>query len=373
VTTLVMETSRGVVPYHVGAGMLDRIGDVAEAVATAGRRFVVTDANVGPLHAAGVAARLDAPLLAVPAGEERKSLQEAERVARWLLRNGIERRDVVVAVGGGVVTDLAGFAASITLRGVAWIAVPTTLLGMVDAAVGGKTGVDLDVGKNLLGTFWQPGAVVADPRALATLDRRQLRSGLAEVVKAAMISPAPLAGLLDAHLARLVEGDLAGVEDLVLEAVRVKAEIVAADEREAGRRAALNLGHTLGHALEAATRYGRFLHGEAVTWGLLAVLSISAGRGLMERDAARAWARRLQALAPLPPLADLPWDALAAFIGRDKKATAGTVGWVLPRDAGVNLASPVSPDEAAAAFRRLGALSPAGPFTPLLDAAPPAA
>lgn len=360
-TTIALPTARGPVPYHLGNGLLEQAPALLAPLLT-GRAFAVSDRNVAPLHAHALAERLGAPLLTLAAGEEHKTLAEAERAARWFVEHGIERRDLVVAVGGGVVTDLVGFAASITLRGVAWVAVPTTLLGMVDAAVGGKTGVDLDVGKNLLGTFWQPAAVVADPLVLATLDRRQLRSGMVEVVKAAMISPAAMQELVDRYAGCVLAGELETAEPLLLEAVRVKAEIVAADERESGRRAALNLGHTLGHALEAATNYRRFLHGEAVAWGILAALRLSVGRGLLERDDARAWAARLEVVAPLPPVADLGWGTLAAFITRDKKSVGGRIGWVLPRSGGVEIGVAVGMDEAGAAF---AALQDVGPGQPL--------
>ncbi len=363
-----MSTRRGPVPYHLGNGLLEQAPSLL-APLLAGRAFMISDGNVAPLHARALAERLGTPLLTLAAGEEHKTLAVVERVARWLLDHGVERRDTVVAVGGGVVTDLIGFASSITLRGIAWIAVPTTLLGMVDAAIGGKTGVDLDAGKNLLGSFWQPAAVLADPLVLATLDRRQLRSGMAEVVKAAIISPASLGALLDRHAARVVSGVLDDAAELVIEAVRIKAAIVAEDEREAGRRAALNLGHTLGHALETATGYRRFLHGEAVAWGVLAALRLAVGRGLLGREDARTWAVRLAVTAPLPPVADLAWAALAGFIARDKKSAGGRVGWVLPRAGGVDVGVPVEIDEARAAFHVLAALRPEEPLTAAIERA----
>jgi 3-dehydroquinate synthase len=350
VTVVEIATAGGPLPYLLESGGL-AVAERLLAPHLGGRRaFVVTDETVARLHAGGVAERLGAPLLALPAGEEHKTLALAERVVRWLLTHGAERRDAVVAVGGGVVTDLAGFAASVTLRGLRWVAVPTTLLGMVDAAVGGKTGVDLDLGKNLVGTFWQPAAVLADPRALATLDRRQLRAGLAEVVKAAMITPGRLDAALDRHAAGVAAGDLAGVEALVDAAVRIKAEIVAADEREAGPRAALNLGHTVGHALEAATGFGRFLHGEAVAWGLVAETLVALRRGVFPADAWPAWAARLAAAVALPPAAEVDWESLRPFVARDKKAAGGSVGWVLPRAGGVDLGVTVADGEARAAW-----------------------
>ncbi len=342
-------TAGGPVRYLLADDGLENAGRLL-APYLAGRAFVVTDENVARLHAAGVADRLAAPLLAIPAGEEHKTLAVAERVVRWLLERGAERRDTVVAVGGGVVTDLAGFAASVTLRGLRWVAVPTTLLGMVDAAVGGKTGVDLDLGKNLVGTFWQPAAVLADPQALATLERRQLRAGLAEVVKAAMIMPGRLEAALDRWAAGIASGKLAGAAELVEAAVRIKAEIVAADEREAGGRAALNLGHTVGHALEAAGGFGRFLHGEAVAWGLVVETLVARRRASFPAEAWRPWMARLADVCLPPPAADVEWEQLRPFVARDKKGAGGAVGWVLPRAGGVDLGVSVSDEEARAAW-----------------------
>jgi len=364
VTVVRIGTARGDVPYHLGPGMLERLPAlVAELLP--GRPFVVSDTTVGPLYARSLAERLDAPWLELPPGEGEKNWASVERVARWLLGWGVERSDGLVAVGGGVITDLVGFAASVVLRGIPWIAVPTTLLGMVDAAVGGKTGIDLDLGKNLIGTFWHPRAVVADPEALRTLDPRQLRAGLVEVVKAAMIASAGLEHLLDGCLAPLAGGDVTRAAELVAAAVRVKAEVVAEDEREAGPRAALNLGHTLGHALEAATGYQRFLHGEAVGWGLLAALRLARDRGLLSTVACQGWARRLATLAPWPSLEGLAWPDVARFIHRDKKRRGGHVGWVLPRLGGVVLGVPVAEEEVAAVFALLGELPAEGPFSVL--------
>ena len=349
-TTIEIATAGGPVPYVLANGGLAAARSLLAAQIDGRRSFVVSDETVARLHAGAVAEHLGAPLLAVPAGEAHKTLATAERIARWLLSLGAERRDVVVAVGGGVVTDVAGFAASITLRGLRWIAVPTTLLGMVDAAVGGKTGVDLDLGKNLVGTFWQPAAVLVDPAALATLDPRQLRAGLVEVVKAAMITPGTLDAALDLCGGTVAAGDIAAAEPLILDAVRIKAEIVGADERERGRRAALNLGHTVGHALEAATGFDRFLHGEAVAWGLLVALLVARRRVRVTAGEAQRWIGRLCAVASLVPAADVEWDALRAFMARDKKAEGGRVGWVLPRTGGVDVNAAVSDDEAREAW-----------------------
>jgi len=363
--TLVLPTGALEVPYYLGEGRLAWLPEIVAERAGGVAAFVVADANVAPLHGEAVAAALDAPLLVLPAGEEHKRWASVERVIHWLLACGVERRDLLVAVGGGVVTDLVGFAAAVVLRGIGWVAVPTTLLGMVDAAVGGKTGIDLEMGKNLVGSFWPPAAVVADTRTLATLDRRQLRAGLAEVVKAGLIAPSTLQHVIDPHLRAVTRGELDGIADLIHAAVRVKGEVVASDALEKGARAALNLGHTLGHALEAATGYARFLHGEAVCWGLLAVLRLARDRGLLSTADAQTWATRVGRLAPLPGLADLEWEDVARFTARDKKRRDGRVAWVLPRDGGVVMDAVVSDAEAEAVYARLQQLAPEGPFTEL--------
>ena len=364
-TRLLIESAGGATPYVLRPGCFESLAEILAETVGSGRSYLITDSNVGPLYAGRVAAQLGAETLELPAGEEHKRWREVERVVRWLLERGVERRDVVVALGGGVVTDLVGFAASVTLRGLGWVAIPTSLLGMVDAAVGGKTGIDLDEGKNLVGTFWPPRAIVADPGVLATLDPRQLRAGLAEVVKSAMIAPSTLEHALAHHLDAVARGDVSRAAELIHGTVRVKAEVVALDERESGPRASLNLGHTLGHALEAASGYRRFLHGEAVAWGLLAVLRIARDRGLLSTAEATSWAGRIEALAPLPTLADLAWSEVRPFLGRDKKRAGGQVRWVLPRDGGVVVGCEVDEGELEAVWAQLCTLPPPGPFSTL--------
>jgi 3-dehydroquinate synthase len=365
VSRIEIATAGGPTPYVLRSGCLGELGEALRGVVGAGRCFLVTDSNVGPLYGGRVAGQLGAEALELPAGEEHKRWSSVERIVRWLLAGGVERGDVVVALGGGVITDLVGFAASVTLRGLAWVAIPTSLLGMVDAAVGGKTGIDLDEGKNLVGTFWPPRAIVADPAVLVTLDPRQLRAGLAEVVKSAMIAPSTLEHTLAHHLDAVARGDVSHAADLIHGTVRVKAEVVALDERESGPRASLNLGHTLAHALEGATGYRRFLHGEAVAWGLLAVLRIARDRGLLSTADATTWAGRLETLTPLPAVSDLAWEELARYAVRDKKRAGGRVGWVLPRDGGVVVGCEVEEEEIRRVWEALRALPPEGPFSPL--------
>lgn len=359
-----MKTSQGGVSYLVQEGALEAIGSLLKAELSGGRAFVVSDEVVGPLYAEKLASDLAAPLLLLPAGEEHKQWDAVARIVRFLLGHGAERSDVVVAVGGGVVTDVAGFAAAIYLRGVRWVAVPTTLVGMVDAAIGGKTGVDLPEGKNLIGCFWQPRAVICDPFVLKTLPLRQLKAGLAEVFKAALIAPATVEHPLEESAERLLAGDFSRVSALILAAAKVKAEIVQMDERDEGLRASLNLGHTLGHALEAATGYSHFLHGEAVAWGLLAVLWLAREQALLASAEASRWAGRLEKLCPLPELS-VSWEQVATFIGKDKKKRGGGVRWVLPRLGGVVVGVEVSWEEARQAFQALLGVSGQGPFTSL--------
>jgi 3-dehydroquinate synthase len=364
-TTLDLSAGGAKAPYHIAEGVVADIRELTRSELSGRQALVVTDANVGPLYGSEIAERLGAPCLELPVGEEHKRWPTVERILRWLVSHEADRRSVLVAVGGGVVTDLVGFAAAVTMRGIDWIAVPTTLLAMVDAAVGGKTGIDLDVGKNLVGSFWWPRAVVADPLVLATLHLRQMRSGLAEVIKSAMIAPSTLEPVLDSHLAPVAAGDPLSARDLIVACVRVKADIVSMDERESGPRQALNLGHTLAHGLEGASEYRRFLHGEAVAWGLLASLRLARDRGLLSTAETQTWAERIQTLAPLPDLEGLPWDAVAPFVARDKKRQGGRIGWVLPRLGGVVLDVAIGDEEAATVYARLAELPPQGPFNTL--------
>ncbi len=363
--TLTLGAAGESAPYHIGEGLLGQVKELLGPTLRGRQAFVVTDATVGPLYGATVADRLAAPCLELPVGEEHKRWTSVERIARWLLAHEAERSALLVAVGGGVVTDVVGFAAAVTFRGIGWAAVPTTLLAMVDAALGGKTGIDLDEGKNLIGAFWPPRAIIADPLALATLDQRQMHAGLAEVVKAAMIAPSSLEHVLDSHLAPVAAGDPLQALELVVGCARVKGDVVRLDERETGPRQALNLGHTLAHGLEGATSYTRFLHGEAVAWGLLAELRLARDRGLLSTAEALAWANRIHAIAPLPSLAPVSWDEVSPYVARDKKREGGRVGWVLPRLGGVVLDVPVSGVDAAKVYAELQALPPEGPFSAL--------
>jgi 3-dehydroquinate synthase len=345
---------RGRYDVVVAGGALTRLGDLLDERSIARPRLAVTNTRVAPLHGRRAATALGIPPpVELPDGEAFKRWQEVEGLlVRWI-DGGLHRGESVLAVGGGAVTDTVGFAAAIYLRGIDWVAAPTTLLAMVDAAVGGKTAINLEAGKNLAGAFWAPRLVVTDPDALRTLPERELRAGLAEVVKAAWIADH---GLLDV-VGRLAGGPGPeadpGWEELIARSVQVKADVVEADEREAGVRKALNLGHTVGHALEAATDYRTLLHGEAVAWGLAAAAAVARRRGLLSAAGHRRLAAALAKLGPLPPIRELAPERVLAHLARDKKRDDLGVGWVLPTDTGVVLDQRVSADEVRAVLTEL--------------------
>ena len=301
-----------------------------------------------------MAESLAAPVVELPDGEVHKRWPVVEDLLAHWLDQGLHRSDSVAAVGGGVLTDITGFAAAVFLRGIPWVAVPTTLLAMVDASVGGKTGVNLEQGKNLVGSFWPPRLVVIDVDTLATLPERELRAGLAEVVKTAWIGDHDLLTLMFPNVDKPATDKW---EELVMRCVAVKAKIVGQDECEAGRRAALNLGHTLGHAIEAATGYRRFLHGEAVAWGLLASAMLGRRHGVLSSGGEETIKAAVASLGPLPPIANIDSESLSSHIGRDKKRDAEGIAWVLPTDDGVVLNQRVETDEALEVFRELQKLA----------------
>jgi shikimate kinase/3-dehydroquinate synthase len=325
-------------PVYVGAGALDAAGTL---LAGAGRVFVVGDEHALALHGERLLGSLAQGVevgatVAVPPGERHKRMSEAERVLQELARAGVQRTDTVVAFGGGVVGDLAGFCAATYQRGVAVVQVPTTVVAQVDSAYGGKTGVDLPEAKNYVGAFHQPRAVLTDPEVLRTLPVEELNAGYAEVVKTALIAGGRLWERVCAlaPLREAVAGDVAEVARVVEGCARTKLAIVAADERDAGIRASLNLGHTLAHALESATGYSAFRHGEAVALGLLAALRISE-RELGLDAAVRAHVRELLEANGLPLGFDGPaTEELLAHMDRDKKRRGDRRNLVLLRAPG---------------------------------------
>jgi len=314
-------------PYAVavGAGLLARLADHAALPSSAGRAALVTCAPVAALYADTVAAALQAAglevdTIVVPDGEAAKTLDTLATVYHRLAAIPLHRGDLVVALGGGVVGDLAGFAAATWNRGVPLLHVPTTLLAQVDSAIGGKTGVNLPEGKNLVGAFHQPVAVVADTATLATLPERERRAGLGEVVKYGFIADPAVLDLLAAEPEAAVAGDPQVMAELVRRSVAVKARIVAADEREAGERALLNYGHTMGHAIEALTGYETYRHGEAVALGMVFAARLGERMGVSEPGVADRTVAVLEALGL--PTGGLRLDPAEVWtvLGRDKKA-----------------------------------------------------
>jgi len=266
--------------------------------------------------------------------ETAKSLRTVERLCRQLVWAGADRHALLVAMGGGVVGDVAGFVAACYLRGVRLIHVPTTLVAQVDSGIGGKTGVNLPEGKNLVGAFYQPELVVVDPEVLGTLPARQYRSGLYEVIKYGIIGDEELFHFLERRLDHLLARDPAALDWVLPRCIRAKAEVVSRDERESGLRQILNFGHTVGHALEAATRYARFLHGEAVAWGMLAGTRIAVEMELLRQEEAVRIARLVARVGLVPPLPKVSPQHLLAVMLADKKSRGGELRWVLPRRIG---------------------------------------
>ena len=349
-----IHAERGDYEVLVGEGLVAELPDLLREAGITTAPPVVTDRTVGPLWARAAAGLLaSGPPLELPPGEPAKRWPQVESILRWLLSLGKDRGTVLLGIGGGVVTDMTGFAAAIYLRGISWVAVPTTLLAMVDASVGGKTGINLDEGKNLVGAFWPPSLVAADVETLSTLPERELRAGLAEAVKTAWIGDRSLLELIPDAGKGYSPAEADRWVALVAGCVRVKARIVMEDEREAGARQALNLGHTVAHALEAATGYERFLHGEAVAWGLRATALLARRRGVLSPDAERRLLGAVDALGPLPPIDDLDPETLLAHLALDKKRDVAGVAWVLPTDEGVVLKQRLATEEVREALTQL--------------------
>lgn len=308
---------------------------IPDGLGTPGSRvLIVSDSNVDPLYGALWQARLEGAgfvviRVVVPAGEKSKDLDTAASLYRQAVAAGLDRSSTIMALGGGMVGDLAGYVAATFLRGIRLLQAPTSLLAMVDSSVGGKTGVNLPEGKNLVGAFHQPAAVFADLAALLTLPKREYLSGLAEVVKYGVIWDAVLFHKLETHVAELQAGDPELLEAVVARCCAIKADVVALDERERGPRAVLNFGHTLAHAIETTAGYGTWLHGEAVAMGMAYAARLSARvRGLPEADAARV-ARLLEQLGlPILP-AGSAWTALRTAMIADKKSVRQMPRFVL--------------------------------------------
>ncbi|WP_027258768.1 3-dehydroquinate synthase [Leisingera aquimarina] len=329
----------------IGPGLLAQAGERIKPLLKRPQVAVLTDETVAEKHLEGLraglaAAGVEMTALALPPGEATKGWPQFTRAVEWLLEQKVERGDVVVAFGGGVIGDLAGFAAAVLRRGVRFVQIPTSLLAQVDSSVGGKTGINAPQGKNLIGAFHQPALVLADTSVLETLTPRDFLSGYGEVVKYGLLGDAGFFAWLEEHGPALAEGDVAARVEAVARSVQMKADIVVRDETEQGDRALLNLGHTFCHSLEAATGYSdRLLHGEGVAIGCALAFELSAKLGLCSQEDPSRVRAHLKAMGMKTDLADIPGDlpgaeVLLGLMGQDKKVVAGQLRFILARGIG---------------------------------------
>ena len=326
-----VETPHGSYSAVVERGILARAAELVPS--KRGKVFVISSEDVWR-HQGAVIERglqgVDFERIFLPGGEESKRLAPLDAAADEMVRRGGDRTSLAITFGGGIVTDMGGFLAAIFMRGIPVIHAPTTLLAQVDAAIGGKTGVNLAVGKNLIGSFHQPLAVWIDPAALDTLPEREYRAGLFEIVKAGIIRDAPLFRFLVRYSGDVLARRPEAVDGIIAESVRIKAEVVSADERESGLRRILNLGHTFGHALEAETGYTRFLHGEAVAFGMKAAVHLARSTGRLSTEDSVEILETLELYGPIPPLDGIAAENLLARLVHDKKTIRGAVHFVIP-------------------------------------------
>jgi 3-dehydroquinate synthase len=336
--TINVRSSAGSYAVVCAQGALARARSLTSRRGETASSFVLSSPKVWRHCGQAIAARISGHAGSHPIlfddSESRKNLATVESIARQLIKARADRHATIIAVGGGVVGDVAGFAAATYLRGVRLVQIPTTLVAQVDSAIGGKTGVNLPEGKNLVGAFYPPKLVIADPELLATLPHREYRSGLYEVIKYGAIADPKLFAFLEEHMAAILRRDPKALAYIISRSIAIKADVVSKDEREGGLRQILNFGHTLGHALEAATRYRLFLHGEAIAWGMIAaaMMALSIDR-LRLMDAFRI-VRLVASVGPLPAIPRIPSAKLQSILAGDKKSRGGRVLWVFPRKIG---------------------------------------
>lgn len=340
----------------IGEGIVDRLATLLDQHGVGARRFVVSSPAIWRLHGEQVLRTIGGgePIL-LPDGERYKNLQSVSKVYEALIRAGADRGSAIVAVGGGVIGDTAGFAAATFLRGITLAHVPTTLLAQVDSSIGGKVGVNHALGKNLIGAFHQPAVVAIDPLLLRTLPRREFRSGLYEVVKYGMIASRDLFDRVARNTTAIFARDPAVLVPAIVESCRIKSDVVSKDEREGGLRRILNYGHTVGHALEAVTRYRRFRHGEAIAFGMLAAADLAVARGALADRERQSLVQLITQLGPLPPVADLPIGEVMEAIRRDKKVVNGRLHFVIAIEIGATMTvDDVTEEELRGVLARLG-------------------
>jgi 3-dehydroquinate synthase len=321
-------------PIHVGPGAITALPGVLGDLEAQGPVAIVTDSNVGPLYADRVAdvardAGLEPTVCTMPAGEPNKTVAQIEYLCGDFLRAGLDRTSLVLALGGGVVGDVAGYAAASYMRGMPFVQIPTTIVAQVDSSVGGKTGVNHPLAKNIIGAFHQPAAVVIDMTFLETLPDRELRAGLAEVIKHGVIADEALFAHMEKYVDAILEKDLAALEVPVVRSCEIKSAVVAADEKEHGLRANLNYGHTFGHGIEAASKYSRFLHGEAIALGMHAAGLLARDLKLVDDTFVERQRACIAAYGLPVQWAELPIDDTLAAMKHDKKVRAGTMKFVV--------------------------------------------
>lgn len=321
-------------PIYIGQGALSELTHVLRGLQPRGVAGLVTDTNVGPLYGDAVAAHmreagLEVALCVLPAGEQHKRLGAIEGICEDCLRAGLDRSSVIVALGGGVVGDVAGLAAAVYMRGIRLVQIPTTVVAQVDSSVGGKTGVNLTEAKNIVGAFHQPSAVIVDLNMLKSLPDRELRAGLAEVIKHAVIADEELFGYMEERAEAILAKDLATLKHPILRSCQIKSAVVEADEREQHLRANLNYGHTFGHAIEAASGYAQFLHGEAVALGMCAAAALAEELGLVDGVFVERQRRCIERYGLPTSWPELPLDAVLDAMKHDKKARAGALKFVV--------------------------------------------
>ena len=355
-TRVAVSAAAGAYSVVIGDNTIESLAGEMAAAKLGAHRLIVSSQRVWDFHGSRFRkAGADRTPILVEDGERYKNLNTVARLLDAFVKEKADRSTVVIAVGGGVIGDMVGFAAATYLRGIPVVHVPTTLLAQVDSAIGGKTGVNHPLGKNLIGAFHPPSLVVADPVVLETLPRREFRAGLYEVIKYGVISePTLLDRMRDTMPAIFArEGD--AIAPLVSASCRIKAQVVSADEREAGLRRILNFGHTVGHALEAVTKYKQFRHGEAIGYGMLAALAIGVARGVTPKALYDEVEALITQLGPLPPVADISAKEVYAAIGRDKKVVAGTLHFVAATERGKTIElTDVTEKEIKAAAKKIG-------------------
>jgi len=356
VDRITVAAAAGSYPVLIGNGAIEALGREMDAARLGKRRILVSSERIWDFHGARFRTiGADKTPILIEDGERYKNLNTVARILDALVKAQADRSTVIVAVGGGVIGDMVGFSAATYLRGLPIVHVPTTLLAQVDSAIGGKTGVNHPLGKNLIGSFHAPSLVVADPVVLETLPRREFRAGLYEVIKYGVISDPTLLDRIRDSVTAIFNRDGDAVAPLVAASCRIKAQVVSADERESGLRRILNFGHTVGHALEAVTKYKQFRHGEAIGYGMLAALAIGVARGVTPKSLYEEVESLITQLGPLPSVADISTKDVIAAIGRDKKVVNGTLHFIAAAERGKTVElTDVTEKEIKAALKKIG-------------------